>query len=154
MAQKRDLEALWAEISSNASVDERRNLIYSDIETKKPKFKVLAEEDPYRLFNLLEGDEADICRTNWAYEYTYEDYAEDNGLDYDEEEADNWDLEKESIQHAHDTGHWYVTGICTIEGPDGIELPFEFAYSEGYLDGIIGTPYNQEKHGRHGIEFG
>jgi hypothetical protein len=154
MVQKRDLETLWTEISSITSVDERRTLVYNDTESKKPKYKVLAEEDPYRLFNLLEGDEADICKTNWAYEYTYDEYVDDNGLDYDEEEADNWDLEEQSIQHAHDTGNWYVTGICIIEGPDGIELSFESAFCEGYLDGIIGTPYNEMRHGGHGIEFG
>ena len=154
MAKQQDLEPLWAEISSIASVDERRTLIYNDSEFRRPKYKVLAEHDPYRLFNLLEGDEANISTSNWAYDYTYEEYVEDNDLEYDEDEAEGWDLEEQSVQRAHDTGNWYVTGICIIRGTDDVELPFEFAYSEGYVDGIIGTPYNQEKHGRHGIEFG
>ena len=38
-----------------------------------------------------------------------------------------------------------------INGPHGIELEFEFC--EGYLDGIIGTPYNKAEHGNHGIIF-
>ena len=40
-----------------------------------------------------------------------------------------------------------------IEGPNGIELEFEFEYNEGYLDGILGTPYNVTQHGNHGILF-
>ena len=154
MSPKPDLETIWAKISSITSVDERRTLIYKDSKSKRPKFKVLTKEDPYRLFELLGGDKSNIITTNWACEYTYEDYIEWHGYDYDKREAKHWKLEEQSIKHAHDTGHWYVTGICTIEGPDGIELSFEFAFCEGYLDGIIGTPYNQEKHGRHGIEFG
>ena len=68
-------------------------------------------------------------------------------------EKENWDLEEKSIERAHDTGHWYVTGTSTIEGPNGIELEFEFEFCEGYLDGIIGTPYNEDEHRNHGIEF-
>jgi hypothetical protein len=40
-----------------------------------------------------------------------------------------------------------------IEGLNNIELEFEFDYCDGLLDRIIGTPYNENEHGNHGILF-
>ncbi len=45
----------------------------------------------------------------------------------------------------------YVTGTCVIHGPNNTKLDFEFSFIEGYVDEIIGTPYNADKHGKHRI---
>jgi hypothetical protein len=153
MTQKTSLEKLWAELESIKKINERVILVHRDITDNENRYKVLAEEDPYRLFELLGGDDTDLLTTNWAFEYSYEDYVNENGLEYDTQEADQWDKEEKSIERAHDTGHWYVTGSSTIEGPNGIELEFEFEFCEGNIEKIIGTPYNEDKHGNHGFEF-
>jgi hypothetical protein len=147
------MEKLWAEIESIKNLEERVIVIHKDITDNINRYKVLAEENPYRLFELLGGDDSSILTKNWAFEYTYEDYIEENDIEYDSKEKENWDLAEKSIERANDTGHWYVTGTSTIEGPDGIEFEFEFEFCDGYLDGIIGTPYNEDQHGNHGIEF-
>ncbi len=82
---------------------------------------------------------------NWAFEYTYEQYISDYDIEYDEVEALNWDIEEKSIENSMETGHWYVNGTCVINEPEGVELEFEFGYSDGYPDGIIGTPYKKWK---------
>jgi hypothetical protein len=102
---------------------------------------------------LLDGDKSEINSNNWAFKYTYEDYIEENDIEFDPDEEEEWDLEEKSIEHAIDTGHWYVTGTCVIEGRDNIELKFEFDYCDGLLDRIMGTPYNENEHGNHGILF-
>lgn len=127
--------------------------IYNDVQSKSRKYQILVKKDPRRLFDILGGDDSEITTSNWAFPYSYEDYILENGNEYDVHEAKEWDLEEKSIEHAHDTGHWYVTGICIIEGPDHMELAFEFEYCEGYLGSIIGTPYNASEHGGHGILF-
>ncbi len=152
MKKSRNIEALWAELSSLADINERRSVIHQDTRLDAPRYLVLAEDDPYRLFNLLGGDASEIETMNWAFEYTYEECIEENDIEYDSEEEKNWDLEKKSIERAHNTGHWYVTGTSIVKGPNGIELEFEFEFCEGYLGIIIGTPYNREEHG-HGIGF-
>ena len=63
---------------------------------------------------MLGGDVLDATRTNWAFEYTYENYIEDNCMEFDSKEAGSWDIEEKSIERAHDTGHWYVTGIVSL----------------------------------------
>ena len=153
MTKNQKIEKLWSEIEIVENIQDRIILIHEDISTKKNKYKVLAKNDPYRLFQLLGGDEDEISRTNWAYEYTYQDYINQYDIEYDAEDADRWDTEEKSIERAHDLGHWYVTGISIVKGPHKIELEFEFEFCEGYLGGIIGTPYNQNEHGNHGIEF-
>jgi hypothetical protein len=153
MSQKINSEILWSELSSMNSIDDRRVTIYHDIKSKSPKYLMLAEENPHRLFELLGGDDSEIDTQNWAFEYTYKDFIEEYDIEYNSKEADVWDLEEKSIEHAHDTGHWYVTGTCVIKGPQNIKLAFEFEYCEGYLDGIIGTPYTEAEHGNHGIPF-
>ncbi len=153
MTQENYIELLWSELTSFINIDERIAAIYKDIQSDLRKYQILAEEDPNLLFELLGGDDSKIKTSNWAFEYTYEDYIQENDLEYDANEANEWDLEEKSIKHAHDTGHWYVTGICIIDGTDNAKLEFEFEYCEGYLDGIIGTPYNESKHANHGILF-
>ena len=153
MTQEDKTELLWSELTSIKNIDERIVAIHNDIKSKSLKYQILAENQPYRLFELLGGKDSEIYTSNWAFEYTYEDYIQECEIEFDSQESDDWDLEEKSIEHAHDTGYWYVTGTCIIEGPNGIELEFEFEYSEGYLDGIIGTPYNETEHGNHGILF-
>ncbi len=153
MSQKQKIEILWSELTLIENINDRRVLIHSDVKNKRPKYEILAKDDPYRFFELLGGDKSEINSNNWAFEYTYEDYIEENDIEYDPEQADGWDLEGKSIEHANDTGHWYVTGTCVIEGPNNIELEFEFDYCDGLLDRIIGTPYNENEHGNNGILF-
>ena len=153
MKKKIDLEKLWEELESITNIDERVILIHRDIIDNEKRYKVLAEKNPYRLFELLGGDESKISTRSWAYEFTYDDYIELMDLEYDSKEEKKWNLNEKSIERAHDTGHWYVTGTSVITGPNGIELHFEFAFCEGYLDGIIGTPYNEAEHGNHGFKF-
>jgi|LakMenEpi03Aug12_release.lakeMendotaPanAssembly.Ray.scaffolds.fasta_scaffold1668593_1 hypothetical protein len=153
MTQKTEMEKLWVELESIINLEERVISIHRDIADNKNRYKVLAEEDPYRLFKLLEGDDSELSTQNWAFEYTYEEYIKEYDIEYDSEEEKKRDLEEKSIERAHDIGHWYVTGTSIIEGPNGIELEFEFEFCEGYLDGIIGTPYNEAEHGNHGIYF-
>jgi hypothetical protein len=153
MKQITEMEKLWTEIESIENIKKRVILIHNDICDNTNRYKVLSEEDPYRLFELLGGDDSDLMTTNWAFEYAYKEYIEEYDIEYDSIEEKKWDLEEKSIQRAHDTGHWYVTGTTVIAGPNGIELAFEFAFCEGYLDGIIGTPYNEAEHGNHGFEF-
>ena len=153
MTQENKIELLWAELTSIVNVDDRKTAIYKDVNSDVRKYQILAEKDPHRLFEILGGDDSEITTSNWAHDYSYEDHIQKYSMEYDVKEAEEWDLEKKSIEHAHDTGHWYVTGTCILEGPDTIELVFEFEYCEGYLDGIIGTPYNKSVHGGHGILF-
>lgn len=153
MTQVQNIDNLWSELTAIKDVDNRIVAIHNDIQTNLRKYQVLAETDPYRLFDLLGGDDSDLDTCNWALPYSYENFIEENEIEFDPIEEKEWDLDEKSIEHAHDSGHWYVTGFCTITGPEKIELEFEFQYTEGYLDGIIGTPYNQESHGNHGILF-
>jgi hypothetical protein len=135
------------------NIDDRIVAIFNDIKSDLPKYRILAVEDPQRLFNLLGGNDSEMETYNWAFEYSYEDYIEENDIEYDANDASKWDMVEKSIEHAHDSGHWYVTGICFIKGPNNIKLEFEFEYCEGHIDGIIGTPYNEFENGNHGILF-
>jgi hypothetical protein len=146
-------DELCKELESTDSIDKLIELIDNDSRKEKARFKILADADPQRLFELLGGDEFEISTKNWALEYTYEDYINENGLHFDKEQAKKWNLEQESINHAHETAHWYVTGICSIKGANGLELNFEFEYCEGYVAGIIGTPYDEENKRSHGFIF-
>lgn len=153
MSQENKIELLWSELTLMNDVDDRKLAIYSDAKNNFHKYKILAEEDPHRLFEILGGNDSEVTTSNWAFEYSYEDYILENDIEYDVNDANDWNLEGKSIEHAHNTGHWYVTGTCVIEGPENIKLVFEFEYCEGYFNGIIGTPYNECEHGNHGIEF-
>ena len=146
------LDDLRLELTLVESISTRRSIVYYDLKNKKHRYKVLADNDPSLFFDLLGGDVSNANRRNWAYEYTYEDYIENSGEQYDKNDAKLWDTEQESIDRAHDTGDWYVTGIIVLEGSDGEKLPFEIRYSEGYFDGIIGNPYDTSEEGStHGI---
>lgn len=153
MTQKNKIELLWSEIATINNIDDRKMAIYVDVQSNLRKYEILAVKDPHRLFKILGGNESEINTQNWAFEYSYDDYVQENELEYDDNEAEAWDLESESIENAHNTGYWYVTGTCLIEGPDNIELEFEFEYCDGYLERIIGTPYNKDEHGNHGFLF-
>lgn len=153
MSENKSTEAKWALIESIEDIEERIILIDKDVKKKRPLYRVLAKENPYRLYLLLGGDECEIELYNWAKEYTYEDYLEDSGEEYDSDDEEAWDIEEKSIEHAQDTGVWYVTGSCLVSGPNNIELVFEVDYCEGYFDSVIGTPYNIDAHGNHGILF-
>lgn len=142
---KSDLEIIWSKLESIDSKDSIRKVIQDDVKSKKPVFKILSETDPQRLFEILGGYDFEIEMNNWAFEHTYEQYISDYDIEYDEVEALTWDLEEKSIENAMETGHWYVTGTCVINEPEGVEFEFEFGYSDGYLDGIIGTPYQKWK---------
>ena len=148
---QKKLTSLWKEISSIDSIQDRVNIIYRDIKENKRKYKSLAEEDPFRFFTLLGGDEANADRLNWAFEYLYEDYLEETEEEYDCELAQSWNVEEESIKRAHEMGFWYVTGIVNVMMDNADELIFELQYSEGYFDGIIGTPYDDRV--SHGVLF-
>jgi hypothetical protein len=136
-------ELLWQELESLDDYIERILLIHQDISSGCLKYKILADNDPFRLFEDLGGNESDIETSNWALPYSYDDYIEENDLEYDSAEAELWDLEERSIEHAHDTAHWYVTGTSVINGPGDIELSFEFEFCEGYIDGNLKTPYDK-----------
>jgi hypothetical protein len=153
MESEKNLASLWVEFTLLGNIDQRRIIVSQDVQDASPKFRNLAEDNPYRFFELLGGDLLDIECSNWAMEYTYEDYLEDNELPYDNNEAENWNLIDRSIELAEYTTHWYVTGICILKGPENIELPFEFDYCDGLIDCVIGTPYNKAEHGGHGIQF-
>ncbi len=153
MIHKTEIEISWEELESIENIEERVTSIHRDITGNKNRYKILAEKDPYRLFKLLGGNDSALSTKNWAFEYTYNDYIEQYDIEYNPEEEKIWDLKENSIKRAHYTGHWHVTGTSIIEGLNGIELQFKFEFCEGYLDGIIGTPYNKGKHGNHGIEF-
>ncbi len=145
---------LWLELTKIESTAKIRSLIFTDVKSGRKRFKVLADDNPNRFFDVLGGDESDAIRYNWAFEYSHNEYIEENELEYDENEANKWDMEAESIEKANDSGHWLVTGISTLDGLKGEQLFFELQYSEGYFDGIIGTPYNTNESGNeHGIPF-
>ena len=148
------LKKLWDTLESVESLEDRVRIIHKDIAEHANFFKPLAEEDPYRLFKLLGGEVLDATRTNWAIEYTYENYIEDNDLEFDSKEAESWDIEERSIKRAEDTGHWLVTGIVSLDVDESSSLLFEIEFAEGYFDGIIGTPYDQGIGSKcYGIEF-
>jgi hypothetical protein len=92
MTQENKIELLWSELTSIKSIDDRIVAIYKDIQSDSRKYKILAKEDPNRLFELLGGDDSKIKTSNWAFEYTYEDYIQVNDIEYDENEANEWDL--------------------------------------------------------------
>jgi hypothetical protein len=153
MTQENIVELLWSELFSIKNIEDRILAIFNDIKSESRKYQILAEEDPQRLYKLLGGNDSEMETYNWAFEYSYEDYIEENDIEYNANEASEWDIVENSIEHANNSGHWYVTGISLIKGTNNIKLEFEFEYNEGYIDGIIGTPYNESEHGNHGILF-
>jgi hypothetical protein len=145
----------WGDLTSLKSNDDRIHLIYHDIQCNEFKYQELAAENPLRLFELLGGNTSEVEITHkWAPEYTYQNYIEDNDLDFEEIEAKNWKLEQKSIEQAEETGHYYCTGRISLENNKGEDLEFEFEFCEGYLEAIISTPYDLNKEEiSHGIIF-
>lgn len=139
------LNSLWLELTEVENIHTRLNIIYTDVQSGENRYKKLADIDPYRFFKLLGGNESDAVRYNCAHEFTYDDYIEEYDEVYDETEANEWDLEAKSIEKAHDSGHWMVTGVSILVGLKGDKLTFKHQYTEGYFDGIIQTPYNSDE---------
>jgi hypothetical protein len=134
-------------------IDVRKNLIFEDVKSDNPKFKKFAENNPLKLFEILGGNINDVEPTNnWAVEFTYKDYIEENIEVYNEEDSKKWNLAEESIKRADETSNWYVTGLYILTGAGGIQLPFECDYCEGIPYDVIGHPYNTPINGNaHGI---
>jgi hypothetical protein len=149
------MEHLWQSLEQIEDINDRIRLIYEDIQSGKNKFKDITLENSYKLFKLLGGNTSDVeVTSNWAIEYTYEEYIDENGLEFDAGEAAQWDLEGMSIERADETGHYYQTGLFIIVGPGNIKLPFEFDFCEGYVDALIGNPYDTDEDGNtHGIYY-
>ncbi len=173
MSTAKDSEELLNELLSIDDIEKRKEIIFNDISKRNPKYKIIAQDDPYKLFDALGGDEDEVIRThNWAYEYTFNDFLTeqiDNGYEFDEDTfegtkeewkeyqnhlnllREKFDEKEESIKRANDTGNYYVTGLYEIKGKNNIILPFEWDFCEGYLESIIGTPYDTPKD--HGYSF-
>lgn len=170
------LESLFNELQSKDDVEVRKLMIFHDSTKKRPRYQAIAASDPYRFFKLLGGKLDNVMPThNWAYEYSFDDYLEDQieaGDEYNrdsfegteeewneyqqdlQKQREAYDEEAESIKRANELGSWYETGLYIVKGKNGLKLPFEFAFNEGYRDRIIGTPYNTPLKGRsHGILF-
>lgn len=145
----------WEDLTSLESIDDRIHLIYHDIQSSEFKYQELAAGNPLRLFEMLGGNTSEVEITHkWAPEYTYQNYIEDNDLDFEEIEAKNWKLEQKSIEQAEEIGHYYCTGRISLENNKGEDLEFEFEFCEGYLEAIISTPYDLNKEEiSHGIIF-
>lgn len=137
-------ELIWDALVAYGSVDQIRKIVFEDVNSKKQALKGLAESDPNRLYNLLNGDEFELQVTAWALEFTYEQYVNENDLEFDELEKSNWDVEEKSIERATELGYWLETGTCIIDKPDGVELRFEFNLTDGEPDIILATPYDKD----------
>jgi len=154
MNKKFDLNNLWLELTKIKDFETLRSMIYKDSSSKNNRYKLIADDDPLRFFELLGGDEAEAERFNWAYEYTYKDYINEYGINYNKSDEKSWDLENKSIENANDTGYYYVTGVVILKGLKGEKIAFELEYTDGYFDKIIGTPYDTDEFGNeHGIYF-
>ena len=150
---KNEIKALFEEISAIPEIEARKKIIFEDLKSENPKFKKLADSNPKQFFKILGGKISEVEPTNdWAIEFTYKDYIEENFEEYNEEESKKWNLVEESINRADETGNWYVTGLYILNGVGNIQLPFEFDFCEGILDDVIGHPYNTPINGnKHGI---
>ena len=136
-----NLDCLWEELSAINDKFKLRKKICNDIQSNENRYKPLAFDDPYRLFDLLGGDQNDAELINWARVYTYKEYINESEEFYNEEVESKWDIIKESSKRAEDTGYWYVTGVCILEAGDGCELKFVIGFTEGEVDEVIDTPY-------------
>jgi hypothetical protein len=137
-----NIDSLWLELEAVEDQNELRRKIYFDIHSNENRYKSLAIEGPFRLFELLGGDENDAELINWASIYTYDEYLIEKDEEYDEDKAAIWDIAKESSKRAEDLGYWYITGICNLEDGDGHDLRFVIGFTEGEFDEVIDTPYN------------
>ena len=141
---KSDLELIWNRLETFGSTDKIRKVIYMDVNSEEQVLKELAESDPNRLYNLLNGDEFELSVTEWAPEFTYEQYVNEYDVEFNELDKLNWDVEEKSIERATEDGYWLETGTCIIDKPDGVELRFEFNLTDGEPDIILATPYDED----------
>lgn len=140
---KSEIELLWNRLGAFGSVEKIRKVIQMDVNSKDQVLKILAESDPRRLYNLLNGDEFELDITAWAPEFTYEQYVNEYELESNELDESNWDVEEKSIERAQEDGFWLETGTCLINEPKGVELRFEFSLTDGEPDEILATPYDK-----------
>lgn len=135
---------LWKKLEQLNDYVSRRLVIYNDISSGELKFKMISELDPYRFFSILGGEEMYSEKINWAFPFTYHDYVQNNNLKFRKKELHKWDLEERSIERAHATGFWHVTGIINLDIGNGKSLKFILNYSEGMFDGVSKTPYSED----------
>lgn len=137
------MENLWSHIEQLSSTEERMDVILTDIKNSTFIYKELAIENPQRLFELVGGDVSNVDVTHrWATEYTYQNYIDDYELEFNELESGSWNIEEKSIERAEEMGDYYCTGRVIIYNRSHAELEFEFEYCDGYLEGIIASPYD------------
>jgi len=150
---KPEIRELSNELLAIEDIEIRIKLIFEDLKSDNPKFKKLAETNPKQFFKILGGKLSDVEPTHeWAIEFTYKDYIEENFEAYNEEVSMKWDLIEESKKRAYETDNWYVTALYILRGAGDIQLPFEFDFCEGIVDDVIGHPYNTPINGKtHGI---
>ncbi len=140
---KNEIKELFEEISAIPEIEARKKIIFEDVKSDNPKFKKLADSNPKQFFKILGGKLSDVEPTNeWAIEFTYKEYIEENLEAYSEEDSKKWNMIEESKKRADETGNWYVTALYILSGAGDIQLPFEFDFCEGILDDVIGHPYN------------
>jgi len=150
---KQEIRELFDELLAIEDIEARMKLIFEDVKSDNPKFKKLAETNPKQFFKILGGKLSDIEPTHeWAIEFTYKEYIEENFEVYKEEDSKKWNLIEESKKRADETGNWYVTALYILSVAVDIQLPFEFDFCEGLIDDVIGHPYNTPISGKkHGI---
>jgi hypothetical protein len=141
---KSEIELIWNRLEAFGSVEKIRQVIQMDVNSKDQVLKILAESDPNRLYNLLNGDEFELQVTAWAPEFTYEQYVNEYDVEFSELDKLNWDIEEKSIGRATEDGYWLETGTCLIDKPDGVELRFEFNLTDGERDVTLATPYDKD----------
>ena len=137
------MENLWSHIEQLSSTEERINIVVNDIKNNTFLYRELASIDPQRFFELVSGEISDVDVTHrWATEYSYHSYIDDYELEFNELEAKAWNIEEKSIERAEEMGDYYCTGRVSIFNKLKEELEFEFEFCDGYLDGLITTPYD------------
>jgi hypothetical protein len=141
---KSEIELIWNRLEAFGSVEKIRQVIQMDVNSKDQVLKILAESDPNRLYNLLNGDEFELQVTAWAPEFTYEQYVNEYDVEFSELDKLNWDVEEKSIERATEDGYWLETETCIIDKPNGVELRFEFNLTDGERDVTLATPYNKD----------
>jgi hypothetical protein len=150
---KPEIQQLFDELLAIEDIEARMKLIFEDVKSDNPKFKKLAETNPKQFFKILGGKLSDVEPTHeWAIEFTYKEYIEENFEASKEEDSKKWNLIEESKKRADETGNWYVTALYILSGAGDIQLPFEFDFCEGLIDDVIGHPYITPISGKkHGI---
>lgn len=60
MLSDNKIELLWSELLQIDNIDKRKEIIYHDTFKSKPIYSVLAEQNPFRLFEIIGGDFSDV----------------------------------------------------------------------------------------------